>query len=67
MLKSSFSEPSLTLSREGDDDDGTTSIVSIENGKLKMENDKYYDLNGRRVLYPRKGVYIMNGKKIIIK
>jgi hypothetical protein len=55
------------LSREGDDDDGTTSIVSIENGKLKMENDKYYDLNGRRVLYPRKGVYIMNGKKIIIK
>lgn len=50
------------------DDDGTTSIDSIENGNLKIENDKYYDLNGRRVLYPTKGgIYIYNGKKIIIK
>ena len=26
-----------------------------------------YDLQGRRVLYPRKGLYILNGKKVIIK
>lgn len=27
----------------------------------------YYDLQGRRVLYPKKGLYILNGKKVIIK
>ncbi len=48
--------------------DGTTNVISIENGELKIENDKYYDLSGRRVLYPTKGgVYIYNGKKIVIK
>ena len=50
------------------DDDGTTNVISIENGELKIENDKYYDLSGRRVLYPTKGgIYIYNGKKIVIK
>ena len=50
------------------DDDGTTNVISIENGELRIENDKYYDLSGRRVLYPTKGgVYIYNGKKIVIK
>ena len=46
--------------------DGTTGLKSIENGELKIDN--YYDLSGRRVLYPTKGgVYIYNGKKIVIK
>ena len=27
----------------------------------------YYDLQGRRVLYPTKGVYIINGKKVVIR
>ena len=27
----------------------------------------YYDLQGRRVLYPKKGLYILNGSKVIIK
>lgn len=27
----------------------------------------YYDLQGRRVLYPKKGLYILNGNKVIIK
>ena len=30
-------------------------------------NVGYYDLQGRRVLYPKKGLYILNGKKVIIK
>ncbi len=65
-LKSSlFSAPSLSLSRGLDLDDETTSLKSIENGELKIDN--YYDLNGRRVLYPTKGIYIVNGKKIVIK
>jgi len=28
---------------------------------------KIYDLNGRRVMTPTKGVYIINGKKVVIK
>ena len=32
-----------------------------------MENGVYYDLNGRRVAQPSKGLYIINGKKVVIK
>jgi hypothetical protein len=32
-----------------------------------QENGVYYNLNGVRVDRPTKGVYIMNGKKVIIK
>ena len=44
--------------------DGTT---SIKNMKVGTDNNIYYDLQGRRVLYPQKGVYILNGKKVVIK
>ena len=67
LPKTQFSSPSLSLSRGLDLDDETTNVISIENGELKIENDKYYDLSGRRVLYPTKGIYIVNGKKIVIK
>lgn len=46
-------------------DDGTTGLKSIENEIMKMEN--YYDLSGRRVVKPTKGIYIVNGKKVIVK
>ena len=39
-------------------------------GRYKMEDgrsDVYYDLNGRRVLNPTKGIYINNGQKVVIK
>ena len=35
---------------------------------LKVNGSEvYYDLQGRRVLYPTKGLYIVNGKKVILK
>ena len=43
--------------------DETTGIKSIDNGQLMMDN--YYDLQGRRVMNPTKGLYIINGKKVI--
>ena len=48
------------------DDEGTTGIRSIDNGQLTIDN-VYYDLSGRRVAQPSKGVYIVNGKKVVIK
>ncbi len=51
-----------------DNEDGTsTSIGRIENGELIPENEDVYDLQGRRVEHPSKGIYIVNGKKQYIK
>ena len=56
-------------------DGETTGIREMEDGKWKMENGSY-DLQGRRVESSifnsqssilKKGVYIVNGKKIVIK
>jgi hypothetical protein len=44
---------------------GTTGISQIENGELRIEN--VYNLNGQRVAQPNKGLYIVNGKKIVVK
>ena len=46
--------------------DGTTTDIdaSLVEG---MEAPEYYDLSGRRVLNPGSGVYIVNGKKVLIK
>ncbi len=45
-------------------DDDTTGInVTTVNG----QQTTVYDLNGRRVAQPTKGLYIINGKKVVIK
>lgn len=44
--------------------------VTGVDGRCKMEDgrsDVYYDLNGRRVMNPTKGIYIVNGKKVVVK
>ena len=56
-----FGEESVTP-EDGEETDG---ISSVEAG---MINTGYiYDLSGRRVVAPTKGLYIVNGKKVIIK
>ena len=49
-------------------DDDTTGIeavdVNTENANVARE---YYNLNGQRIANPSKGLYIVNGKKVIIK
>ena len=47
------------------DDEGTTGIKSIE-GALP-HNNIFYDMQGRIVAQPTKGLYIVNGKKVILK
>lgn len=59
LPKSDFSAPSLSLSRK------TTGINNVEYRDTK--DDTIYDLSGRKVSNPNKGIYIQNGKKIIIR
>lgn len=57
-------DAALGRSLDIDFGDGTTGIKNL---KVGVEDNVYYDLQGRRVLYPKKGIYIQNGKKVIIK
>ena len=58
--------------------DGTTGIDNVnvnDNANPNANNAQpstlyaqpYYDLSGRRVEHPTKGVYIVNGKKVVIR
>ena len=42
---------------------GETGILETENGDVKTEN--CYDLSGRRVQKAQKGIYIVNGRKVV--
>lgn len=42
-----------------------TGIIETENGNVKTENVDIYDLSGRRVQKAQKGIFIVNGKKVI--
>ena len=46
-------------------DDETTGIATVENASVLNEN--YYNLNGQRIVAPQKGLYIVNGKKVVLK
>ena len=41
--------------------------TGIETAKTVKANGEYYNLAGQRVAQPTKGLYIVNGKKVIIK
>ena len=57
----------------GDNENETTGVVSIDNSQLTIDNwaGAWYDLQGRRVANGQKpkakGLYIVNGKKRVIK
>ena len=52
-------------------DDETTGIIAIEHGTLNIEHsaDAWFTLDGRRLQGQptAKGLYIVNGKKVIVK
>ena len=68
-IKTSSSRIALVF---GDGD--TTGIQELENSSIEELNHSgneelkaYYNLNGQRVTNPKRGLYIVNGKKVIIK
>ena len=46
-------------------DDVETGITETENENVKTENAEVYDLAGRRVQGAQKGIFIVNGKKVV--
>ena len=60
FLKAGQSNIAVTLSLTS----GTTAIKSV-NGK-RLEDGAYYSLNGVKVSNPSQGIYIQNGKKVIL-
>lgn len=53
--------------RFDDEGDEVLGITTINDNDRKVETgETYYDLQGRRVDHPSKGIYIRNGKKVII-
>ena len=66
-----FEEPEMikmpiifrSLSNDGD---GTTGI-KVQSPMSNVQSDAYYTLQGQRVAKPGKGLYIRNGKKVVIK
>ena len=46
---------------------GATAIESIEADKAVVNKGIYYNMAGQRIAAPTKGLYIVNGKKVIIK
>ena len=52
----------LEISFEDDD------VTGVENvNRSTITNNQFYDLQGRKVEQPQKGLYIVNGKKVIVK
>ena len=52
----------LEISFEDDD------VTGVENiNREAITSDQFFDLQGRKVEQPQKGLYIVNGKKVIIK
>ena len=49
----------------GSEGDGTTGVKEVKSGEVK--SDEWYTLQGQRVAKPGKGLYIKNGKKVVVK
>lgn len=47
-------------------DDETTGVADVRS-KMSDVRGEYYNLSGQRVTQPTKGLYVVNGKKVIVK
>ena len=51
-----------------EDENGATGIGSVNGSGVTVNGSSaYYDLQGRKVEQPKKGLYIRNGRKVIVK
>ena len=52
----------LSMSFEDD-----TTALTLVNSEKSTVNNEYFDLQGRKVAQPTRGLYIVNGKKVVMK
>ena len=62
LPKSPNNAPALSIVHEGE----TTGISTVKT-TVDTKDAAVYDLQGRRVMQPTKGLFIVNGKKVVIK
>lgn len=71
LLKSSIpaeAQEAMMFSFNFGENTGIHNAVVNDNAAADAESNVYYDLNGRRVLYPTRGIYVKgNGQKVFIK
>jgi len=48
-------------------DGETTGISNVEDAQRQLLSGDFYNLNGQRVAAPAKGLYIVNGRKVVVK
>ena len=64
LLLNTTNNSRLRISAGGDDDNATGIVDALRD----LQEGQWYDMNGRRLEGPQgKGVYIVNGRKVIIK
>ena len=47
--------------------EGTTGVNGVRSKMSEVRSDVFFDLSGQRVVTPKKGLYITNGKKVVLK
>ena len=68
QLNNGLTAAEVSAARMNFEDDATGISDALRlNDKGQMTNDNFYDLQGRKIENPTKGLYIHNGKKVIIK
>ena len=68
LLKNTVSGTRGFIGMDFDDDDDGTTGIDIQSSIFNVQSkDVYYNLQGQRVDNPTKGLYIRNGKKVVIK
>lgn len=66
-LKILKTEASLARGFSLSDDEGETTGINAALMNNERMNNEVYNLNGQRVAQPTKGLYIVNGRKVVIK
>jgi hypothetical protein len=69
-FKAYFANPSSGEAKGGFDlvnANETTGVETIDNSQLTIDNAPVYNLQGQRVNKAQKGVFIQNGKKVVVK
>ena len=63
MLGAAAANPSSFSIQFPDDETTGVEVIPTADG----DTNTYYDLSGRRVTSPTTGVYVLDGKKVLVK